>query len=162
MEKGLFDSLFVFIMLVLLAPVASYQDSHVINEVSIHLNELSLTVDAIIADALSDQTKSNGCSLDSKVDYDSKLQMYLDNFEVERAKYTSITCLYLNLSSTLASGVYQGYIDINCSGETQATSVNITKRLYFKKTITANLSGLCDVNVMDNYSTEYYQVSRQQ
>ena len=158
MQKGLFNALFILIMIVLLSPTTLlFNKNKIIVDTTQHLNEVSLTVDSIIADALSDETYSNNCSVSTVTHYRNTILNYISNFENIRSKYTSITCEYTNLQSSFDGLQYVGTVDISCSSRNNITSLNIKKRLNFRKEINANRGvNWCKIRIKDMYSTPPY------
>ncbi len=151
MEKGLFNSLFILIMLVMFVPSISLMTkTQNIMDAKYQIEEVAFSSDSVIADALSDQTYSNSCSLDSEANYDFKVNGYLMFFEIQRRNYSTVNCLYSNFITNLAGSTYSGSIDISCSSLNDVTSVNITKVIYFDKDISATLGATCDIVIMDN------------
>jgi len=160
MEKGLFNSLFILIMLVMFVPsISLLPKTQNIMDTKYQIEEVAFTSDSVIADALSDQTYLNTCSLAGQIDYDLKIISYLTNFENQRQDYSTIWCSYSNLSADLSVNNYSGSIDITCSSSNEITSVSITKVLYFDKKINATMGATCDIQVIDNLNGGVDQVN---
>ncbi|HRT03447.1 MAG TPA: hypothetical protein P5513_05865 [Candidatus Diapherotrites archaeon] len=164
MEKGLFNSIFLLIMLALMAPTISLLNvNQNIIDTSKQINNITLTIDSVIADGLSDAIKANDCGIPlDATTINTTINNYITNLENERKKYSSIECTY-ELNGTISGNDYIGDIDIKCNSQNSTTKINIKKKLYFNKHITAIPSGsLCYVKIEDNLDPGYIQVDLNQ
>ncbi|HOD89530.1 MAG TPA: hypothetical protein PKK56_00375 [archaeon] len=162
MEKGLFNSIFLLIMLALMAPTISLLNvNQNIIDTSKQINEIALTLDSVIADGISDAVKIDNCTIND-TNITAKINTYIANIENERKKYSSIICTY-ELNGSTSTNNYIGYINLACNSQNSITKINIKKKLYFNKKITTIPSGtLCYVKVEDNLDSGYIQVDLNQ
>jgi len=161
MEKGLFNSLFVLVMLVMLVPSTSLiAKTQNVTDTKYQIEEISFTSDSIIADAVSDRTYANSCVVDSSVNYDNVVDIYLKTFEIQKEKYSTVICSFSNLTTSIDAGKYYlGYVDINCSSSNEITKVSIIKRLYFnKEIIPTSGGGNCNIIINDTLNGGANQV----
>ncbi len=159
MEKGLFSSLFVLIMLILVAPSLSLMDkSQDFLDTSSEINNIIIASDLVIADALSDVSFANGCLIDTESNYNTEVNTYLNNLIVEVNNLSSIECSYDNFTGNLAGDDYTGSLQITCFSENEYSTVSITKELKFKKEIDLTINVDCEVKIKDNYNADNLQV----
>ena len=160
MQKGLFDALFVIIMLALFSPTVMLNHrSQVVNDVSSQLNGVSFAVDSIVADGLSDATFNNNCVLTFVGNYDLIISSYISNYDLTRSGLSSVACSYSAPVSTLVGVTYSGYLDISCSNSNDLVSIAITKRINFDKEINPTLIGIdCNIKIIDNFNSGFAQV----
>jgi len=159
-SKGLFELMFMLIMLVLLLPTTT-QNTHIVTgDVQTQVNSLALLSDAAIADALSDKTFES-CSQSNTQDYKDKVVLYLTNLQAE-FNASGNNCEYdiTSFYPTYSSGKFNGNIDVSCSLENSRTNTYIKKKLFFDKQISVNNSftGYCSVMIEDNLTVGYNQV----
>lgn len=160
MEKGLFNSLFVLIMLAMLVPSTSLiTKTQNIMDTKYQIEEVAFTADSIIADAISDRTYDNSCAIDTNLNYNSKVDSYLNNFEITKKKYSSIDCNYTDITTTVIGLNYSGSLNITCNSKNEITEVTIKKIIYFNKKINASLGADCSVIIVDNINGGNTQVS---
>jgi len=159
MEKGLFNSMFILIMLAMFIPSLSLMPkTQNIVDTKYQIEEITFTVDSIVSDALSDRTYTNTCALDTRANYDAVVNTYITNFENQRKSHSSVSCTYSNLNSALAGNRYSGSIDVFCSSSNSLTTVNIKKRYYFDKEINRTLAANCNVKIKDFLNAGFAQV----
>jgi len=158
MEKGLFSSLFILIMLVVISPQLHLleKNNHLLDAKE-NLNQLVISADQIIVDALVDKTISNGCVIDTPTNYNTVIKDYLDRFLTDLEKINSIKCSYSNLNSNILGIGFLGTIDISCMSENELSSIDIKKQLKFSKKI--NVSADCQVIIKDGYDSDYIQAN---
>jgi len=158
MEKGLFSSLFIIVMLVFLSPQLYLleKNNHILTSKDT-LDNLTFSVDQIIVDALVDGTIDNGCAVNSVENYESVIKDYIESFLDDLKKINSLNCTYSNLSSNKLGSVYFGTIKLTCSSGNDLSSIQITKELEFSKKITP--SGNCNVKILDQYNSNYLQAN---
>ena len=164
MEKGLFNSLFVLIMLAMFVPSLSLiTKTQNVMDTKYQIEEIAFTSDSIIADAISDRTFFNECLLDSNINYNDTVDTYLKNFEISKKKYSSIDCNFTNITTTVVGSAtqadYSGSLDIICNSKNEITDVTIKKIIYFDKEINATLGADCSVIIVDNLNSGNIQVS---
>jgi len=159
MEKGLFNSIFILIMLSMFIPSLSLMsNTQNIVDTKYQTEEIGFAIDSLISDALSDQTNINTCSIDSTNDYDNLIFAYLAEFEEKRLLYSSVSCEYLNLVSNINASRYFGSIDVLCTSSNDLITINLKKRVYFDKKITAVNGVNCNVKIEDYLDGRYLQV----
>lgn len=158
-NKGLFDLMFMLIMLALLMPAATHSQHIVTPTVQSQVNELSLLTDEAIADAISDKT-FEGCAYATVVNYEGVIRNYLDDLYLEYNAHGN-NCSYdsTSLSASLSGGKFSGSIDVFCSQENSSNSAYLKKRLFFDKQIIAqSTTGFCQIIIQDNQTPGYIQV----
>lgn len=159
-SKGLFELMFMLVMLVLLLP-ATTQNSHIVTStVETQVNTLALLSDYAIADALADQA-----AVDCNINFpDAKVAPYLAILLIEFNKTSGANCNTLNNSGTVVGSDYNGTIDIACSSKSNSNETNIIKRLVFNKQVSASITDSnaitcieqCTINVKDNVVSGSY------
>ncbi|GEM_PF-1165780 len=159
MEKGLFNSIFLLIMLAMFIPgVSLITKTQTMIDTKYQVEEISFAVDSIISDALSDQTTTNACSFDSKANYDRQVNTYITNFEDERKMHSSVTCTYTNLNSIINGARYAGSLSVSCFSQNDLVTISLKKLVYFDKKVIA-VGGLnCNVKIEDYLNARYLQV----
>ena len=163
MEKGLFNSLFVIIMLLLVTPglLISTNHQYIVNT-SNHINNITYNVDQAVADALADVTISNTCAIANSSTYNTTINSYINNIVTDSSKNTSIYCSVVNESGSLVGSDFIGSVTINCKSKDDVSTMDITKKLEFSKNITNFLNPLfntCSVSISDNYDLNNKQVN---
>lgn len=157
MEKGLFSSLFILIMLIVISPQLHLieKNNHLLDTKE-NLNQLVISADQIIVDALVDKTISNGCAVSDVAGYNAVIKNYLDQFLSDLENINSIKCSYSNLNSNMFfGGAFSGTIDISCLSENELSSIDVKKQFKFSKKI--NVSGACNVKIKDIYDSDHVQ-----
>ncbi len=156
-SKGLFELMFMLLMLTLLFPMATKTQHMTTSRVQSQTSSLSLLSDQAIADAFADQTFVN-CTVASIFEYQTKANAYLSTLKTT-FNSAGTNCDY-NLSIlTRTPSTITGEIDISCQQSNSDTSTYLKKRFYFDKDVTASGTnpGSCRVTVIDNLSS-YTQV----
>jgi hypothetical protein len=155
MEKGLFSSLFIITMILLLTPtlVISNQ-SHYVTDTYNYLTLATISVDNVIVDAVMDESFQSSCILKTDNDYDAEVVSYLNQFttELNSLDHTNISCTYQDYQGTLFGVVYTGSLKLKCSQSNKFTSVTLEKELLFKKEISAidDGAGNCTITIRDS------------
>jgi hypothetical protein len=169
MQKGLFSSLFLFTMILLLTPslIISDQSTLILNNFN-HVDQLTLSVDNVIKDALFEQTFSEFCTINNKNNYDARVITFLDNlfFEINNTnnKHFSFLCEYDSFNSFFdASNIYSGDVEIKCKVQSYYSSIEIKKKLYFENIIILYDVHPCEVGIKDilDSSKEYVRLIRE-
>jgi hypothetical protein len=159
MEKGLFNSFFVLIMLILSSSTLFIEThSQDMLDNYNYLNQLTLASDQAIVDAIFEQTYSNSCTLDDASNYNNLVKTYINNIISDTSSLSSISCDILELDSSISSDNYIGYIDIRCEDNTSPVFLNITKRFEFSKNIDVNSTSGCRVVIKDNFDFSNVQL----
>ena len=159
-KKGFFQAIFVIIMLVFLTPTIELskktQDIHDFYDI---IDSLVFASDEIVADAISDQTYDNSCSLSTKTAYDNKLTNYFSKFlDNEFSKFTNLNCSFSN-NSELNVPIYEGELNIRCKIQNGAFSISEIKTLNYKKEIDPTDNGSnCNIKIIDNLDNDNLQV----
>lgn len=142
MQKGLFSSLFVLIMIVFFTPSLMINDPSisVMNNYN-HLNLLTLAADNVVSDALLEKTFDNDCVVANASEYDDLINNYLNQLKDETnnkfflCKITSSSIGFEGATSNLS-----GNVKVNCNSSSSQTYVSFSKELKFKKSITAQIT----------------------
>jgi len=164
MEKGLFSSLFVIIMLLLVTPGLLISTNHqYIVSTSNHINNITYNVDQAVADALADVTISNSCTIASSSTYNATINSYIDNIVSDSSKNTVIYCTVVSESGSLSVSDFIGSVTINCKSKDDISTMNISKKIEFSKHIAYKLNPIgvttCSVAISDNYDLNNKQVN---
>ncbi|MFA5746126.1 MAG: hypothetical protein WCX82_03100 [archaeon] len=157
-SKGLFELMFMLVMLVLLLP-ATTQTTHIVTStVETQVNTLALLSDYAISDALADQAAVD-CNIDLP---DIQVNPYLTTLLTEFNKTSGANCSVLNSGAIVGANDYNGTIDIACSSRSNSNETNIIKRLAYNKQINTNkdtnlysCEEKCAISIKDNYQSEY-------
>lgn len=150
-RKGLFELVFILVMLVLMLPATTHHSAIVTYSAQAQANDLLLLTDQAIADALADGSYS-GCSASS-----ASVSNYVNILESDYDSNLLSDCqIDISVSGT---NPYSGDVNVSCSKNNGETTTYITKRMSFNKTVTTSTSGSnCRVIVVDKLSSGAVQV----
>lgn len=140
--KGLFELVFILVMLVLLLPATTQRKAIVTYSAHAQVNDLLLLTDEAIADALADGTWIS-CS-----DSNSQVLDYISNI-ITAHNNLGNNCGY-ELSGNLASSIYTADLNVSCLEDNNSNSTYVKKKISINKTITASGSSPCRVVIRDN------------
>jgi hypothetical protein len=159
MEKGLFNSLFVLIMLLLVTPglLLSIDHQYIVNTNN-QLDNISFNCDAAIADAIADETIDNSCVISNSSSYDSRIESYINLIISKTISNNSMVCTLVSESSSLSVKELTGTVVINCQSKDSTSSLNISKEIKFSKKIQAVYTSSCKVTIKDSYDSNNKQV----
>lgn len=146
-NKGLFELIFILVMLVLMLPATTHHSAIVTYSAQAQVNDLLLLTDQAIADALADSSYV-GCNAS-----ESRVQNYVNNLQSDYQTNINSNCQVTISGTNFSSSTYSGIATATCSKVSGDTSTYITKRMAFNKTITTtSAGGFCRVQVVDNLS----------
>jgi hypothetical protein len=149
-RKGLFELVFILVMLVLMLPATTHHSAIVTYSAQAQANDLLLLTDQAIADALADGSFSI-CSPNS-----DSVTSYVNTLQGDYQSLGNDCILSVIFSGT---NPYSGDVNVSCSKNNGETTTYITKRMSFNKTVTTSTSGSnCRVIVVDNLSSDAVQV----
>ena len=161
MEKGLFSSLFIIIMLLLVTPglLISTNHQYIVNTNN-HINNITYNIDQAVADALADVTIDNSCVVATSATYNTRINTYIQRIVLNSSKNTSIDCSVTNESGSIVGSNFIGSVTINCKSKDDISTMNISKKIEFSKKISTLIpaAGSCNVTINDNYDYNYKQV----
>lgn len=152
--KGLFELVFILVMLVLLLPATTQRKAIVTYSAHAQVNDLLLLTDEAIADALADCSHI-GCSPNAD---SAKINTYISNI-ITAHNNLGNNCGY-ELSGNLASSIYTADLNVFCLKDNGSNSTYVKKQIRINKTITAismPLPSSCRVIIYDNIG-DYNQV----
>lgn len=150
-RKGLFELVFILVMLTLLLPATTQRKAIVTYSAHAQVNDLLLLTDEAIADALADSSHS-GCSASANsTTINSYILTIIDEYNA-----LGNNCGY-NLSDNFNSPAYTGDLNIFCSKDNGSNSTYVKKQIRIDKTITATGPSPCHVVIRDNIEN-YNQV----
>lgn len=151
-RKGLFELVFILVMLVLMLPATTHHSAIVTYSAQAQANDLLLLTDQAIADALADGSFSNSCAASS-----AKVLNYVNILESDYDSNLLSDC-QIDISGS-GTAPYSGDANVSCSKNNGDTTAYIQKRMTFSKTVTATSGGgTCRVIVIDNLSSGAVQV----
>ncbi|MDD3177929.1 MAG: hypothetical protein PHR26_00240 [Candidatus ainarchaeum sp.] len=159
-QKGLFNSIFLLIMLAFFVPNVNYVGQvNIVKDLEMFSTDVVISVDNVIADALADTSYSD-CNISSKLDYNLKVENYLNLYFQEINNLSSINCNYSDFSANLNSSNYTGSIKIACSYSGELVSdLSLSRTLNFSKEISNNyISPLCNQIIKDNFDNDSIQL----
>ena len=149
-RKGLFELVFILVMLALMLPATTHHSAIVTYSAQAQANDLLLLTDQAIADALADGSFS-GCIANS-----NSINSYVNSLLTD---YQSIGNNCTISVTTGGSNPYTGTADVSCSKNNGDTTTYVKKRMTFSKNVTATVYGsYCHVTVVDNLSSGATQV----
>lgn len=151
-RKGLFELVFILVMLTLMLPATTRHSAIVTYSAQAQANDLLLLTDQAIADALADGSHSS-CSPSS-----SKVSQYVNILQNDYQGLGN-DCQVV-VSSVSGTNPYSGNAIVTCSKDNGNTTTHIKKSMTFRKTVETTPSGdYCHVKVLDNlYNPSMVQV----
>lgn len=150
-RKGLFELVFILVMLTLMLPATTHHSAIVTYSAQAQANDLLLLTDQAIADALADGSHSS-CSASN-----SQVQNYVNNLQNDYRAIGNDCNVDVSGSGT---NPYSGTAYVTCLKNNGNTTTYVKKGMAFNKTVSATSSGsVCHVTVSDNlYSLSEIQV----
>jgi hypothetical protein len=149
-RKGLFELVFILVMLALMLPATTHHSAIVTYSAQAQANDLLLLTDQAIADALADGSHS-GCTPSS-----GNVSNYVTNLQTAYQDIGNNCEILVNVFGT---NPYTGDANVTCFKNNGDTTTYIKKRMTFNKTVTATSGGgTCRVIVTDNLSSGANQV----
>lgn len=142
--KGLFELVFILVMLVLLLPATTQRKAIVTYSAHAQVNDLLLLTDEAIADALADSSYT-GCSPNAD---SAKINTYISNI-ITAHNNLGNNCDY-NLSDNFINPNYTADLNVSCLEDNNSNSTYVKKKISINKTITASGSSPCRVVIRDN------------
>ena len=167
--KGLFDSLFIVIMILFLVPAVIIPNpAHNIIETRNYVNLVSLSLDEIIDGAIYEETNGiphaldlpagdpnfgNFCRVKGHGTYNLTLRNSLDDFFEETEKIYNVSCNYklINIDGGTnpffegsQEGWFSGTINLTCNNKDNISEIFIEKNIDFNRSITASLPPATD------------------
>jgi len=142
MQKGLFSSLFVLIMIIFFTPSLMISDpSFAVTNTYNHLNLLTLSADNVIVDALLEQTFDNACVVSSASEYNTKINTYLSSLRSQTSNN------FMVCSNTPSNGgfegstnIFAGSITFTCTLYSENLNLDLKKNFSFRKSISATIT----------------------
>ena len=126
-----------------------------------HINNISYNIDQAVADALADVTINNSCVVSNSSAYNTRINTYAQQIVSDSSKNTSIDCSVVVNTGSLVGSDFIGSVTINCNSKVDITTMNISKKIEFKKSISEiynPIVGTCKVTITDKYDLDYKQV----
>lgn len=158
-RKGLFDSLFIVIMLLFMTP-SVLLPSPSINVVDGYnqLTLFTLAVDDLVEDTFKEVTNNNSCEIDTIENYRHQIYQKI-NIDLSNIlkKNINLNCnAKIDQSNINLSGVsennatLQGNIFLECFKKDSFSDIKLQKNLSFNKTLQIIEKDPCQINVVDN------------
>ena len=110
---------------------------------------------------MADVTIDNSCIISTAAKYNARINTYAQQIVSDSSKNTAIECSIIDNGGSFNGANFIGYVTINCNSKDDISTLNISKKLEFKKKISPKILlplFKCSIVVRDIYDSNNKQV----